>query len=684
MSKALDLLNSQNSSVANDLNNASAANAAQTQQSQSNNQIIPTSQLPDLNAPVDNGQNAQKPVAPQGDGGNWFTKLLPTIGSIAAPVIGAALAPETGGASLLAGLALAGAGSAAGKVGQNALEGKDIASDVGASALEGGVGQLAGGAIGKVGGAILGKAGTAAEKAGAGMVQKQFGDQIDKVTAQHLIDHGVTDRNAAVAIANQVTGSEGHLPAAINNAFKESDRVVNISDLEPSIIKNGRDNTGIFSMDKAGLTPGAQKTALANMQSILDSHMGPGDMTKIPGKGGANVPLYANGSLQNALPENVFSMAKQFEKLGYGADAKAYDKMGNAINPDQAALGSYYKNIANTLNERAFGVGQDAIPLTDGIKKEVLDNLAGLKESNPQAYKNLTDQISNAQNLQDLRSIQAPWVKVAQGDRVATAIANGQGGVSAGEMLSNAAPVVGGATGGVKGLATGLALKAMNSPAGNAAGAGTLNRVSNILSNPNMQKIVSQAATVPTQAITHAPTDFTGAAGAGQAVALPQGADAMQNPNLYQEVMGSNNLNALPVQSALISDMHRGVGDNQNYLADPSILAAIGKLQGGVGAQSQIPELIQAYNAAGGAQGAAGGLLANLGGMLTGGPAAQYQQRADALQKSIMDSTGQNVTLPSLGMNQQAANSVIQQLLAVLQSSGTQSGGITAQLPVAQ
>lgn len=682
MSNVLDLLNSQNSSVANGLNNTAASTTAQAQPT--NDPIIPTSQLPDPNAATNTDpQGAQQPAARQGDSGNWFTKLLPTIGSIAAPALGAAFAPVTGGASLLAGLALAGAGSAAGKLGENALEGKNLGTDVGASALEGGIGQLAGGAIGKVGGALLGKVGQGAEKAGAGMVQKQFGDQIDKVTAQHLIDHGVTSRDAAMNIANQVTGSGGHLPAAINNAFKSSDKVVNISDLEPSIIKNGRDNTGLFSMDKAGLTPGAQKTALANMQSILDSHMGAGDMTKIPGKGGASVPLYANGSLQNALPENVFSMAKQFEKLGYGADAKAYDKMGNAINPDQASLGQYYKSIANTLNERAFGVGQDAIPLTDGIRKEVLDNLSGIAESNPQAYKTLADQINNAGSLQDLRSIQAPWVKVSQGDRIATAIANGQGGVSAGDMLANAAPIVGGSTGGVKGLATGLALKAMNSPAGNAAGASTLNRVSNILSNPNMQKIVSQAATIPTQAITHAPTDFTGPAGSGQAIALPQGADAMQNPNLYQEVMGSNNLNALPVQSALINDMHRGVGDNQNYLADPSVLAAIGKLQGGVGAQSQIPALIQAYNAAGGAQGAAGGLLANLGGAITGGPAAQYQARADALQKSIQEATGQNVQLPGLGMNQEAANSAIQQLLAVLQSSGTH-GGVTAGLPLAQ
>lgn len=614
--------------------------------------------------------------APQqqvGDNGNWLTNLLPTVGSIGGGILGGII-PGLGPVGAIGG---ATAGSALGKGLENMIEGNDVTKDVGASALEGGVGQIAGGAIGKVGGALLGKAAPAASKAGEGMIQKQFGDQIDKATASHLAQHGVTDRAAAVNIANRVTGSEGHLPQAINKAFQGSDRVVNVSDLDPTLIK-ASDNTGVFNMDRAGLTPKMQTTALSNTDAILKSHAGPGDLSKIPTKGGGTTPIYSNGSLQNALPEDVFSMAKKFEKLGYAADKKAYDKAGNTLSSEQADLGGYYKNIANNLNERAFGVGQDAIPLTPEIKNEVLGSLSDIAKSNPQAYKTISEQITNAQNLQDLRSIQAPWVKVSQGDRVATAIHNGQGGVSAGEMLANAAPIVGGATGGVKGLATGAALKAINSPAGNAAGAKTLGKVSDILANPNMQKIVTNAATVPAQTLTHAATDFTGPAGAGQAITMPEGGDVLSNPNLYQEVMGSNSLNALPVQAALNFNMHRQVGDNQNYLADPAVQQALGGLQGTVGAQAQLPALLEAFNAAGGAQGAIGGGLAGLGGMITGGPAAQYAQRADALQKAIQTSTGQNVQLPSLSMNPQAAQSVIQQLLAVLQSSGTPS--VTSQL----
>lgn len=663
----LDTLSQQNQSTASNL-----SSVPQTDQTQSNQNQVATPQ--GITSPTPSSDNTQDNTQQKssGSGGNWLTKLLPTIGSILAPIAGAALAPETGGLSLLGGMALAGGGSAAGKVAENALEGQDITKDVGQSAVEGAGGQLMGGAIGKAGSAILGKAGEGATNAAVGMVQKQFGDQIDKDVAQNLVNRGITNRNEAVTIANQVTGSEGHLPKAIDNAFQASDRAVNVSDLDPTAIK-ASGNSDVFNMDRAGLTPQAQKTALANTEAILNSSMGPGDLTKLPQvKGAGTTPLYANGALQNALPENVFGMAKQFEKLGYAADSTAYDKMGNTINPQQAAIGNYYKNIANELNDRAFGVGQDAIPLTDEVKQEIATNLLPIQQSNPKAYQSLVDEIGQAQNLQDLRSIQAPWVKVAQGDRVATAVENGQGGIGAGDMITKAAPALGSA-GGAKGLVTGMALKAMNSPAGNAAGAATLDRMSSILSNPNLQRIVTNAATVPTQTITHAPTDFTGAATGAAAIPIPGQNPALSNPNLTSEVMNSNNLSALPIQAALNFNMHRQVGDNQNYLAAPGVEQNLSTLQGGVGAESQIPALLQAFNAAGGAQGALGGGLANLGGLITGGPAAQYQQRANALQKAIETATGQNVQMPSLTMNPQAAQSVIQQLLAVLNSSGTPS-----------
>jgi hypothetical protein len=597
------------------------------------------------------------------DSGNWFTHLLPTLGSIAAPVAGALLAPETGGASLLAGLALASGGSAAGKAVENATEGQNITKDLGTSAVEGGVGQLAGGVLGKAVGSIAGVAGNAAEKAGVGMIQHQFGNQIDKATAQHLINNGLTDRATAVGIANRVTGSDGELPKTINDVFKNSDRTANISDLEPTQIKSS-DNSGIFNMDTAGLNPQSQKTALANAESILNEHMGPGDVSSIPHlKGAGSTSLYANGSLQNALPENVFAMAKKFEGLSRTAADSAYDRAGTTVNAQQASLSKYYRSVADELNQRAFGVGQDAIPLTDDAKSALLSNFSDLEKSNPQAYAGISKQINDAQNLQDLRSIQAPWVAVSKGDRVATAMQNGSGGVSASDILNNAAPVIGASSGGAKGLATGLALKAANSPAANSAGAGVMSRISSLLSNSDMQRIVSGAAAVPTQTVAHAPTDFTQSAGAGQSLAIPQGLDGtalMNNPSAISAILNNNSIEGQVAKMELSAMMNPFSGQHG---MDQAGMDSIKSLQGTASIQAQLPALIEAYNAAGGAQGAAGGILHQLGGAITGGPAAQYQQRADALRHEYQASTGQNLVLPSLTMNQGAAQSTLGQLV---------------------
>ena len=107
-------------------------------------------------------QQPQKPKE------NWFERLLPTIGSIAAPVIGAALAPETGGLSLLAAAALSGAGAGAGKAAENIVTGQGVGQGVLGEAAGGFGGGLAGGIAGKGISAL----GGLAEKTGAGMLTK--------------------------------------------------------------------------------------------------------------------------------------------------------------------------------------------------------------------------------------------------------------------------------------------------------------------------------------------------------------------------------------------------------------------------------------------------------------------------------------------------------------------------------
>ena len=102
-----------------------------------NNPYMPAKQTP---APTSNGNND-----------NFLAQILPTVGSIAAPIIGGI---ATGGTGLLAGSALSGLGAGAGKALANMLTGQDIGKGVGEEALTSGVSSLAFGGAGK----ILGKA----------------------------------------------------------------------------------------------------------------------------------------------------------------------------------------------------------------------------------------------------------------------------------------------------------------------------------------------------------------------------------------------------------------------------------------------------------------------------------------------------------------------------------------------
>jgi hypothetical protein len=104
---------------------------------------------------------------PASHGGNWFTHLLPTIGSLALPALGALLAPETGGLSLIASAGLTGAGAAGGKAAENAAEGKGVGDNVLGEGVMAGAGGLVGGLAGKA----FGKASEALGSRARGITQ---------------------------------------------------------------------------------------------------------------------------------------------------------------------------------------------------------------------------------------------------------------------------------------------------------------------------------------------------------------------------------------------------------------------------------------------------------------------------------------------------------------------------------
>jgi hypothetical protein len=243
------------------------------------------------------------------------------------------------------------------------------------------------------------------------------------------------------------------------------------------------------------------------------------------------------------------------------------------------------------------------------------------------------------------------------------------GGMTAADAVSNAMPMQNIVAGGPKGIVAGVAAKAIQSPAANAAGAKTLSKVSDILQSPGMQKAVAAGAPVASQTLAHG-ADFANPATGESALNLDtQGEQPNLTGNIMQDILSSQSPSALPAKLALIRYMNPVLGQG-DPLGDQGVIQSLNTLQGANTAQSQLESLIKGYNEAGGAQGPIGGLLSQLGGLITGGPAKTYQNQADQLSQTLQQTLGHPVTLPSLTMNQDAANNVLSQLQAVLQSTG--------------
>lgn len=137
-----------------------------------------------------NGASVAPAQAPH-ESGNWFTHLLPTVGGIAGGALGSLADVFSGPLGTIGGSAL---GSAGGKALEDALEGKQVGSDVLGAAAEGGIGAGVGGVVGKGLGALGGLAKGAAEKVTQGAADATAqAAKVARAQATHN-NFGITDR----------------------------------------------------------------------------------------------------------------------------------------------------------------------------------------------------------------------------------------------------------------------------------------------------------------------------------------------------------------------------------------------------------------------------------------------------------------------------------------------------------
>lgn len=627
-------------------------------------------------APTINGQNAvdatqsmlssvepqaqpqpePQPQAKPEHKGNFFTRALPTLGGILGGLVTLPfeLAPGVGTAANIAG---ASGGSALGKVLENKLEGEAGGNNVATSALEGGVGQGVGGILGKLGGAVLGKLGGIADTGATKMVQGQFTKgALDKGTAQTLRDMGITNANQVPEIAAHVTGSAQGGGAAINKG------------VEKALMTAGTpvDVGGLVTMPtKAGMGFGAPG-GMAN--DLLGSETSIGDLA------GKKVLATVNKAVQSMLggsqgsigsqaadPLDVLAQARVFRKLATQAGEKGYRGAGNA---EQAGVSKVYHQIADELESRAFTPGGQSVPIADEIKNEIVKNLEPIKGINPTTHQALIDQVANAKTIEDLRGIQAPFVNANKAFGATEKATNAKGGMSASDVLKMAAPVAGGSSFGPAGLAGGLALSALGTKTADRVGASTLGRVSDILTNPTVQKLVKGAGPVAGQTVANSP-NFVPQAGSNQN--NPTGATTMEGANPY--ATGSMPAAASPQQELLQRAL---VGLENPYYADkfaPLVGALVPEIQKATTANAALQQLEHTYNEAGGGQGLIGGLMARLGGALTGGPASVYGGQQEQLNKQLQ-ALGISTPLPQLTNNAAGAQAGFDTLQAIINSLG--------------
>jgi hypothetical protein len=662
----------------------------------SRQQAMPSAQ-PSTNEPIisQDQYNAQKAPAPTpttpatadpsaGDGGNFFTKLLPTLGSIAAPVIGGLLAPETGGLSLLAGLALAGGGSGAGKAVENGLEGKaNIGDGVLQEAGMGAGGQLVGAGVGKLIGGVAKGIGGVAEKGIAGKAGEATAvNNVENQQALQNVWGGLKTKTRQANNFNDTVNLADNLGVDRLSPKAFSDTSTNAGDIYNNFLNEtlskagGVDTNGLNGMikdaigEKASTLGGTDAVALSKGRMGLPNN----EATKLQ----AQVQQELGGLFNQGTADPV-ALREATSRIGnLVGDAKpGISATTGAVDPVQQAKYNVLSNIYNKLKDLTYN--------RPGVIQATKDAQGTLQASDVGGNQALADHINqsitNAQHPQDILDSYKQFVNMGKLGKEGQALAQDTARPATLNAAKQDVPELSTSAGAIPTSKTGIAASLLNNTVGAVGAGGKVSQVASKLANtltsaskvaPNIYKTnAGLLGTIGAQGVAGS-TNFAGPAGTGNAVNtinIPQGSG-----NTLSDIMNSNNPAAASAKMALISSMFRQPGEaSSNPMADPGIQAYLNSQQQLKNSGSQVNDYINTLNQAGGAQGGPGGLLAQLGGIFTGGPARAAEMQKAQLEASLSQALGHQVSLPGLTMNQGGANSVLAQLQSGLgAASGAQ------------
>jgi len=595
------------------------------------------------------------------DSGNFWS----TVGGIALPVLGALLAPETGGASLLASTALSGLGGVAGKAADNLVAGQNPiqANDLSAGLVNAG-GNLAGGALMKGAGAIAKNfIAPAADKATVSLVAGQGKGALDNATAQYLSNNGVQDLKQMGQIGPIVTGQNGAFSNAVSNSFSNAADKGAAMDLS-SLASQGKNLPGTAIIDaarNAGIA--GDSNALKSIQGYVQGQLekyNAGAITQVPVKGGGTISNFDNGVLNAQHPLNVFNMTQDMDRT-----ASQWLKT-----PNMQAQGKALRSLSNNLKDNLYGegtsIGQTGI--TDQVRQQALAELEPLKAINPQYYQTKVNELTGANTLGDLRTLQRPDVMASQALETANHLANTSGGANVPDLLKTGLPVGGYMTGGPLGAAGGyLASKVAGSEGASVVGAKTAAKLSDVIGSPTAQKVMNTLGRI--SGVTAANVPGMGAQPTQTSPSilstLPAGEQGMtptsQQPNQLNQL-----LQAMQAQSILAPDLNPGA---------TSLLSSYApQLQKNAMLKNAVSALPSNFGNAGGAQGM-GGIGSVLSSFIPGTAANAYQGDVTSIAAQLAS---------ALGISTEAAQNLLPGLMQNEATAGQRQsvlGGMVNNLP---
>lgn len=594
--------------------------------------------------------------------GNWFTHLLPTIGSMAVPLLGAGLAPVTGGASLIAAAGLSGLGAAAGKAGQNALEGgpafdENVVKEGAMGAAGGLLGGIGGKVLGKVAGGLAGRAESVAAKTaaedGIEVAANTYKDIAPKLQGRlnmkdnldfvKKLGYDVADPSNLVHVKN--TNSDV-LNEVLNRALAKSGPVDlskygnlvkaslakesgTLGSFEPVAVARGRLGTPntpaaklLKELESLGAAPGEAGTALAR------SNADPNEIRTLVGKIGE---LMADAKPQPSMTTGAIDPS---QKARYNALRDIWGQMKTGLYDRPEVSAAIKGEVGNILPDQAAN-----------ITPELAEYLNGVVTKSSKAQDLLTE-ISKGIDIGKLgdEGMKAGQIVTSTGGKARAAMEAGLSnpGMDTNPLLST----VGAATqgNGITGAIGSVASKAKDNP----AILKTLSRIG------AMGEKLAPAAGAGIATIPNMQADPVGTMQPGGDYG-PGGTNGIIGGNMQGDTTGQPGLqeyiNAMQAQSVLAPSMGGGASSFMGQVA-PQLM----KNQLAEGAMQGIP---QSFANAGGAQGT-GGILSSIASLIPGTAANTYNQQRQAAAAQLAAAMGISPEqamglLPNVMQNEQTA-----------------------------